>query len=124
MSLAALIGLILFVLTVERGWIGDLIAYLSLGLCFGIALAEGTRRALCKLIYFRGPGCILEFLPLFSFSFHLVALYHASDIQPYTIAIAIVCGFLVWTVAALSHYCESVVETMNDFTQHISSTGG
>lgn len=124
MSLAALIGFMLFVLTVERGWVGDLIAYSSLGVFFGIAVAEGTRRSLCRLIRYRGPAFVLEYFPLVAFLPHVVALCIVSEIHSFTVIVTTIFGFIFWTVNVLSDYCNSAVESMNDFTQHISSAGG
>ncbi len=121
MAVVALVSFLLFALTIERGWVGNYIAYSSLGISLGCALAEGLKRSLYQL---NVVNIVFSFAPvLFLFSPHIYGLNFVSEVYYGTIFLTTLLGFFIWTLYVFENFCNRVVEGMNDFTQHISRGG-
>ncbi len=102
MAVVALVSFLLFALTIERGWVGNYIAYGSLGVSLGFALAEGLRRSLPKLNI---VSVVFSFTPvLFLFSPHFYGLNFVSEVYYGTIFLTALLGFTIWILYAFENF--------------------
>ncbi len=115
-------SLLLFCLTVERGWVGDFLGQMIIGLAFGAAVAEGIYRFICFTLKEEPRKAWSSFLPLLAFGLHAYAMTLVSNWYLYTIAISAALAGIIWGINLFSVSCDGisdkVIETTGDIAQH------
>ncbi len=124
MAMAAFLGLLFSVLLFGKGWVGDLLGQVVIGLAFGAAVSEGLRRSLCLLMHGWPKRIPVAVTPLLLFGVHVYALTYVDNLYLSVLAVSSLFGLFVWTLIVIEDYCASLVESMNDFTAKISHHGG
>lgn len=115
MILLIAISFLVLCLTTSRGWLGDILGQIFVGVAVGVLSVECLRRVFCYYKHAQKRKIPLAFTPFLAFGFHVIAFAFIPIIYYKVIVLGALIGAGFWLVSIYGDVCESPgEETMTE----------